>query len=87
MGQLPANSFSDRLKQIQDAGKLNMTLGTVTLVGAIVCVAAGTTLFFVLKGGGAESSREKEAPDAWRRASIAPILGPSAVGVTSTVTF
>jgi len=78
--------FTKKLQQIQNAGKLNMTLGTVSLVGAVVFLAAGTTVFLLVKGG-KEGPTEKEAPDAWRRASITPVFGPNAVGLTSTVTF
>jgi tetratricopeptide (TPR) repeat protein len=81
----PTNLFTDKLKQIQDAGKLNMMLGSVCIAGAVV-FAAGTALLFVFDESKLIEKEPKEK-DTRRRAAIAPILAPTMVGVTGQVTF
>jgi hypothetical protein len=82
-GTLPANRFSSTLRDMQSSGKLNMTMGTVALVSGIV-LAGGAVVLFIFD----ESKRiEKEPAATTRRASVAPILGPSAFGLTGQVTF
>ena len=77
--------FTTKLKQIQDAGKLNMKLGTAFIIPGILLVAAGVALLAIPAKTGAPP--EKEAPDAWRRASITPVISPTGFGLTSSVTF
>jgi hypothetical protein len=86
VGQLPANNFSDRLKQIQDAGKLNMALGSVCIAGAAL-FATGTVLLFVFDESKMIEKEPKETKDSGRRAMVAPLLGPTMVGVTGQLEF
>jgi hypothetical protein len=85
VGQLPANSFSDKLKQIQNAGKLNMMLGSVCVAGAAL-FAGGAVLLFIYDESKLIEKEPKEKEPA-RRAAIAPLLAPTMVGVTGLVTF
>ena len=82
-GTLPASSFSSKLRDIEKAGKLNMMLGSVCVAGAVVFAGTAVLLFIF------DESKliEKEPKDTGRRASFAPLLGPSIVGVTGHVRF
>jgi outer membrane biosynthesis protein TonB len=85
VGQLPASAFSDKLKQIQDSGKLNMMLGSVCIAGAVV-FAGGAVLLFVFDESKYIEKEPKEK-DTRGRAAIAPLLGPTMVGVSGAVIF
>jgi hypothetical protein len=78
--------FDQKLQDIQSSGKLNMILGTVSVIGGVL-VGAGSALLFIYDESG------KEAPAGTARAVrdprlvISPIVTPQGAAVSGTFRF
>ncbi|HEY3353488.1 MAG TPA: tetratricopeptide repeat protein [Polyangia bacterium] len=87
-GTQPGRVFDKKLQDIESSGKMNMMLGTLSLVGAVVVGAGSAALFYF------DESGQKEAPGATAAATprprammIAPIITPEGVAITGAFRF